>query len=68
MLEQNADMKNYYDMEQKAKLLGEKNKMLFSEVVTLRKEVDKKDFDLEKSMNKVTHLEKKLIMVQKQSQ
>jgi hypothetical protein len=36
-------------MEAKCKILQEKSKTLFTEVVTLRKELEHKDYDLEKA-------------------
>lgn len=49
MLENNADKRNAFETEAKCKLLQEKNKTLFSEVINLRKEMDFKDNELEKA-------------------
>ncbi len=37
-----------FDLENKTKLLTDKNKLLYTEVVTLRKELEHKSNDLEK--------------------
>lgn len=49
MLEGNTDKRNVFELENKNKLLLEKNKVYFTEVVHLRKEVDHKENELEKS-------------------
>lgn len=51
-----------YEIESKNKLLSDKNRVLFSEVVTLRKELDIKTNELEKRQTKVNDLEKKLVL------
>lgn len=44
----------------------EKNKTLMTEVMSLRKELDAKDRDLEKAQAKSAQAEKKLVLVQRQ--
>jgi hypothetical protein len=67
LIETNVDKKMVLDLESKSKLLHEKNKTLFSEVVSLRKDVESKDNELEKTQFKTSQLEKQLVLFKKQS-
>jgi hypothetical protein len=49
LLEQNIDKRSVFDLENKNKLLSDKNKVIFTEVVNLRKELEYKDSELEKA-------------------
>ena len=55
-------------MEGKVKLLQEKNKTLFTEVVTLRKEHQSREVELEKLQQKCGTMEKQVVMAKKQQQ
>lgn len=43
--------------------MQEKNKTLMSEVISLRKELDHKDYELQKAETKASQAEKKLVLV-----
>ncbi len=62
LIETNVDKKMVLDLESKSKLLHEKNKTLFSEVVSLRKDVESKDNELEKTQFKLSQVEKQLVL------
>ena len=44
----NIDRRLVYELESKNKLLTDKNKIIFAEVITLRKDIETKDGELEK--------------------
>jgi len=44
----NIDRRLVYELESKNKLLTDKNKIIFAEVITLRKDIETKDAELEK--------------------
>ena len=62
IIENNIEKKQYIDLENKGRLLQEKNKTLFSEVYKLRKEMQQKDKELEVAKTKSSALEKKLVL------
>ena len=61
MLDTHLDKRTVYDLDSKNKLLHEKNRTLFTEVVSLRKEMEQKESEFEKMQLKVYSLEKKLV-------
>eukprot|EP00347_Sterkiella_histriomuscorum_P003556 403363838 len=61
----NIDKRLVYDLEGKNKLLQDKNKVIFTEVINLRKELESKDGDLEKTQQRALQLEKKLVLQQR---
>lgn len=48
----NIDRRLVYELESKNKLLTDKNKIIFAEVITLRKDIETKDVELEKVQQK----------------
>jgi hypothetical protein len=68
LLDQNVDKRLLFDAEHKQKLLADKNKALFAEVVSLRKEVDRGEAELEKVQVKASQLEKKVVLAQRSAQ
>ena len=49
LLETNVDKRTVFDIENKFKLLQDKNKIIFTEVINLRKELESKDVEMEKA-------------------
>jgi hypothetical protein len=49
MLNFDSDKRSMFDTENKCKILQEKNKVFFTEVISLRKELEHKDSELEKT-------------------
>ena len=68
IIESNVDKKTLMEYEGKSKILSEKNRALFTEVIQLRKELESKDNDLEKAQLKASQLEKQMVFVKKQNQ
>ena len=56
------------DLENKCKIFHEKNKTMYTEVLSLRKELSSKEDELEKTQMKASQLEKRLVLSQRQSQ
>ena len=52
MLENNLDKRTVFETENRNKILQEKNKVLLTEVQSLRKDNDHKDNELEKALAK----------------
>jgi hypothetical protein len=50
----NIDRRLVYELESKNKLLTDKNKIIFTEVITLRKDIETKDTELEKAQYKAS--------------
>jgi hypothetical protein len=48
-MESSSDRKQLYDVEAKSKILHDKNKMLYTEVLNMRKDYEQKDHELEKA-------------------
>ena len=65
LLETNVDKRTVFDIENKFKLLQDKNKIIFTEVINLRKELESKDVEMEKAQAKALQLEKKLVLQQR---
>ena len=65
IIESNIDKKTVLEFEGKSKILQEKNRALFTEVIQLRKEMEGKDNELEKVQAKSSQLEKQLVFVKK---
>ncbi|CDW78393.1 kinesin motor domain containing protein [Stylonychia lemnae] len=61
----NIDRRLVYELESKNKLLQDKNKIIFTEVITLRKDIETKDTEIEKATQKASQLEKKLLLQQR---
>ncbi len=51
-MESSADRKQLYEVEARCKILHDKNKMLYTEVVNMRRESEQKDQETEKAQAK----------------
>jgi hypothetical protein len=68
LLESDGEKRSAYEVEGRCKILQDKNKTLLSEVIALRKELDQKDYEVEKALTKASQLEKKMVLMQRQVQ
>jgi|LauGreDrversion4_2_1035121.scaffolds.fasta_scaffold57885_6 hypothetical protein len=66
MIEISEEKKTLFQAEAQNKIMHEKNKTLMAEVISLRNEVDRKDYELQKAETKASQTEKKLVLVQRQ--
>lgn len=58
MLQSNDDKKHVVELESKVKKANEQMKNMYTEMVTLRKEFDRKEHDYEKLMKRVSQVER----------
>ena len=66
MIEISEEKKTLFQAEGQNKIMHEKNKTLMAEVISLRNEVDRNDYELQKAETKASQTEKKLVLVQRQ--
>lgn len=54
MLSANSEKKSLFQAEAQCKILQEKNKAMLTEMIALRKEIEHKDYDLQKAQQKAS--------------
>ena len=68
LIGENVDKKQMFQLKTSCDILTEKNKLLFTEVVQLRKQYDRKEKEWESSAEKISSLEKQLVIAKRDSQ
>ena len=68
MIEITDEKKTVFQAEAQNKIMHEKNKTLMAEVISLRRELDHKDYELQKAQTKASQTDKKLVLMQRQVQ
>jgi hypothetical protein len=65
-MEGDVDKRALFDIENKCRIITDKNKTLMTEVINMRKETDLKEVDLEKAQKRALDIEKRLVMMKRQ--
>lgn len=65
-MEGDADKRAVFEVENKCRIITDKNKTLMTEVINTRKEMDVKEVELEKAQKRALDLEKKLVLMKRQ--
>jgi hypothetical protein len=64
-MEGDVDKRALFDVENKCRIITDKNKTLMTEVINMRKEMDVKEADVEKAQKRALDIEKRLVMMKR---